>query len=70
MGSCYKLKIVDTQEVPLKFENEFYLSRNALPQARDAFTSWYKIWLMRKFQRELDGMQNKEVFKYKKSQHY
>jgi len=31
LGRYYKLKIVDYQEVPPKFEKEFYLSRNALP---------------------------------------
>ena len=42
LGKYYRLKIVDGQEAPLKFENGFYLSRNALPQARDVFIEWYK----------------------------
>lgn len=66
MGSCYKLKIVDTQEVPLKFENEFYLSRNALPQARDAFTSWHKNMAYEKISERVRWYAEQRGFKYKK----
>jgi len=30
LGRYYRLKIIDDQEEPLKFENEFYLSRYSL----------------------------------------
>jgi len=42
LGRYYKLNIVDEQDVPLKFENGFYLSRKVLSRAKDVFIEWYK----------------------------
>jgi len=42
LGKYYKLQIVEGQEEPLKFENAFYLSKEALPYAEKAFAQWYK----------------------------
>lgn len=42
LGKYYKLQIVEDQEEPLKFENAFYLSKEALPYAEKVFTEWYK----------------------------
>ncbi|MEO0052131.1 MAG: M48 family metallopeptidase, partial [candidate division WOR-3 bacterium] len=41
-GNSYRLRIVDKQEVPLRFDNGFYLARWAKPQAKEIFTDWYK----------------------------
>lgn len=42
LGRYYKLEIVNNQKEPLKFENGFYLSKDALPRAKEVFVQWYK----------------------------
>jgi len=42
LGKYYKLQIMEDQIEPLKFENAFYLSKKALPQAEKVFIEWYK----------------------------
>ncbi|MFN4111286.1 MAG: M48 family metallopeptidase [Ignavibacteria bacterium] len=42
LGRYYKLNIVDEQDEPLKFENNFYLSRKELSKAKEIFIDWYK----------------------------
>ena len=42
LGKHYKLKIVDNQEIPLKLQGYFLLSRKYLPRAREVFIKWYK----------------------------
>jgi len=42
LGDDYQLEIVDNQPESLRFNNKFYLSRNALPVAREIFIAWYK----------------------------
>lgn len=66
LGSYHKLKIVDNQEVPLKFENGFYLSRKALPQARDVFINWYKNIAYEKISERVRWYAEQRGFKYKK----
>ena len=62
LGRYYRLKIVDSQEEPLKFENGFYLSRDALPRAKEVFVKWYKKkWLTKKFLRESAGMRKRGI---------
>jgi hypothetical protein len=50
LGRSHRLKLVDTQDVPLKLANgRFVLRRNDLPGAREHFIRWYseraRIWL-------------------------
>jgi len=66
LGRYYRLKIVDNQEVPLKFENGFYFSRNALPHARDVFIEWYKDMAYRKISERVRWYAQKRDFKYNK----
>ncbi|AWB11025.1 hypothetical protein TDSAC_1689 [Thermodesulfobium acidiphilum] len=42
LGKYYKLYIVDNQDIPLKLEDNFYLSRSFLDKARGVFIDWYK----------------------------
>lgn len=42
LGKSYRLKVVDDQEMPLELEDQFYLSRIKLSQAKEVFTEWYK----------------------------
>ena len=66
LGKWYRLKIVDNQEVPLKFENGFYLSRKALPQAKDVFIEWYKNMAYEKISERVNWYAQQRGFKYKK----
>jgi predicted metal-dependent hydrolase len=66
LGGWYRLKIVDNQEVPLKFEDGFYLSRKALPQAKYAFIEWYKNMAYEKISERVNWYAQQRGFKYKK----
>jgi len=66
LGRYYRLKIVDDQELPLKFENGFYLSRDALPQAREVFIEWYKKMAYEKISERVRWYAQKRDFKYNK----
>ena len=66
LGEWYRLKIEDNQEVPLKFENGFYLSRKALPQAKDVFIEWYKNMAYEKISERVNWYAQQRGFKYKK----
>ena len=66
LGEWYRLKIEDNQEVPLKFVNGFYLSRNALPQAKDVFIEWYKNMAYEKISERVNWYAQQRGFKYKK----
>jgi len=66
LGRYYKLKIVDSQEAPLKFENGFYLSRDTLPEAREVFIEWYKKMAYEKISERVRWYAQKGGFKYNK----
>jgi len=66
LGRYHRLKIVDDQEVPLKFENEFYLSRNSLPQAKEVFIEWYKKMAYEKISERVRWYAQQRGFKYSK----
>jgi hypothetical protein len=66
LGRYYRLKIVDNQEALLKFENRFYLLRNALPRARKVFIDWYKKMAYEKISERVRWYAQKRGFKYNK----
>lgn len=66
LGRSYRLKIVDDQEVPLKFENEFRLSRKVLPQAKEVFIEWYKKKAYEKISERVLWYAQKRGFKHNK----
>ena len=66
LGRYYRLKIVDSQEEPLKFENGFYLSRDALPRAKEVFVKWYKKMAYEKISERVRWYAQKRNFKYRK----
>lgn len=66
LGKYYKLHIVDGQEQPLKFENGFYLSRSALPEAKKVFIDWYKKAAYEKIIERVNWWAQKRGFKYNK----
>lgn len=64
LGRYYKLKIVDNQKEPLKFENGFYLLRYVLPQAKEIFIEWYKKAAYEKISERVKWYAKKSGFKY------
>mgnify|MGYP003877815677 CR=1 FL=1 len=66
LGKYYKLRIVDNQEVPLKFKNEFYLSKRYLPNAKQIFIDWYKKKAYEKISERVKWYAQKRGFKYNK----
>lgn len=66
LGRSYRLRIVENQDVPLKFENGFYLSKNSLPQAKELFIDWYKKTAYEKISERVRWYVQKAGFKYNK----
>lgn len=66
LGRYYRLNIVDDQEMPLKFEDGFYLSRNALLNAKEVFVEWYKQASYEKISERVEWYAQKKAFKYNK----
>jgi len=66
LGRYYKLKTIDDQEVPLIFNNGFYLSKKALPQAKEVFIEWYKKMAYEKILERVQWYAQKRNFKYNK----
>ena len=65
LGRCYKLKIVDFQDEPLKFDNGFYLAKDVLPEAKEIFIHWYKNMACKKISERVEWYAKKRGFKYK-----
>lgn len=66
MGRNYKLTIVEEQEVPLKFQNGFYLSKEALTNAKDIFIQWYKEEAYHKIAEQVEFYAKRAGLKYNK----
>ena len=66
LGMSYRLNIVDEQEEPLKFNRGFYLSRWALPKAREVFINWYKKRAYEKISERVEWYAKQNGFKYNK----
>jgi len=66
LGRSYKLNIVDEQDVPLRFDNGFYLSRDALSRAREVFIEWYKKRAYEKILERVEKYAKDGGFKYNK----
>jgi len=64
LGKYYRLRIVNEQEVPLKFEGGFSLSREVLPQAREVFIEWYKKMAYEKISERVKWHAERGGFKY------
>ncbi len=64
LGKYYKLTIVDNQDVPLHFDNSFYLLRDYLPVARDVFINWYKERAYEKIKERVAFYAQKRGLKY------
>jgi predicted metal-dependent hydrolase len=67
LGKYYKLNIVNKQDAPLLFNNNyFYLLRDYLPVARDLFINWYKEKAYEKISERVEWYAKKRGFVYNK----
>ena len=66
LGNYYRLRLVKNQETPLNFENEFFLSKEYLAQAKDVFIDWYKGRAYEKISERVKWYAQKRGFKYNK----
>jgi len=64
LGRYFKLTIVDNQKVKIKFENGFYLSRDAVPNAEKEFIKLYKKLAYEKISERVKWYAEKRSFKY------
>lgn len=67
LGRIYKLKIIENQEIPVRFVNGFYLSKKALSNAKEVFIDWYKKMAKEKLSErvsrysKLSGIEYREI---------
>lgn len=66
LGRYYKLHIIDNQEESVKFENGFFLSKKALPEAKEVFIDWYKRAAYEKISERVNWYAQKCGFRYNK----
>lgn len=64
LGNTYRLYIVDESNPPVLLEQEFRLSREYLPKARELFIDWYKKQAEQKIKERVDWYSNLFGFKY------
>lgn len=66
LGKSYKLIIVKQQEIPLKFNNGFFLLQDYQGMARQLFINWYKEKAYEKISERVKWYANKRGFVYNK----
>ena len=66
LGDYYRLRLVENQEIPLDFENEFYLSKDYLVGAKEIFIDWYRKRAYEKISERVKWYAQKRGFKYNK----
>ncbi len=66
LGKSYKLHIVNQQDIPLKFDNGFFLLRDYQPLAKDLFIKWYKERAYEKISERVKLYAQKRGFIYNK----
>ena len=66
LGDYYRLRLVEKQEIPLDFENGFYLSKDYLVDAKGIFIDWYKERAYEKISERVKWYAQKRGFKYNK----
>ncbi len=66
LGRNYRLKIVESQDVPLKLQGYFYLSKQYLQNARAVFVEWYKSKAYEKIEERAKFYSNMMGLKYNK----
>ena len=64
IGNYYRLRLVENQEIPLNFENGFYLSKDYLIGAKEIFIDWYKMRAYEKISERVKWYAQKRGFKY------
>jgi len=64
LGKYYRLKITRDQQEPLKLENEFLLSKEYLPIAKEVFVNWYRKKAQEKISERVEWYARKRGFRY------
>jgi len=64
LGIYYRLRLVENQEIPLNFENEFFLSKKYLVNAKGIFIDWYKKKAYEKISERVKWYAQKRGFKH------
>jgi len=64
LGNHHMLKIVDEQELPLIFDDGFFISKRYLSMARELFVNWYKIQSYKIIGQRVEYYGQKFGFKY------
>lgn len=64
LGKPYKLKIVENQREPLKFDNGFFLSEYYTSVAKEIFTGWYREKARKKLHERVEFYASRNMFKY------
>lgn len=66
LGKYYKLEIVESQKLPLKLTDRFYLSKTYLPNAEHVFLYWYRIKTLEKISDLVEYYARENGYKYNK----
>ncbi|HOJ49494.1 MAG TPA: SprT family zinc-dependent metalloprotease [Spirochaetota bacterium] len=66
LGKSYKLHIVNEQDIPLKFNNAFFLLKEYQSTAKQLFIAWYKKRAYEKISERVQFYAQKRGFKYNK----
>lgn len=66
LGNYYRLRLVENQEIPLNFENGFFLSKKYLAHVEEIFIDWYKEEAYEKISERVKWYAQKRGFKYNK----
>jgi len=66
LGNYYNLKLVNNREILLDFKDDFLLSKEYLPYAKNIFIIWYKRRAYKKISQRVRLYAQKRGFKYNK----
>jgi len=66
LGKSYKLYIVNEQDMPLKFDNAYFLLKDYQPMAKQLFINWYKEKAYEKISERVQWYARKRGFTYNK----
>ena len=66
LGKYYKLEIVESQNLPLKLTDKFYLSKTYLPNAEHVFLGWYKGKVLEKISGRVEYYARENGYTYNK----
>lgn len=66
LGKSYKLNLIDSQDIPLRFDNGFFLLKDYKSIARELFINWYKERAYEKISERINLYAQKRGFLFNK----